>query len=75
MALKNWKKALGDKYQITFRNKIENIDLYINKTASNTWVVQYFDNYKKNWNRPYANRYFKTKSQALKFAKQYMRTH
>ena len=81
MALKDWKKIYDVKYLIRFKNKntydkvgvVEvTTDKWAVKDKDITWKVQYYKNY-GTVNLLKSN--FKTKSQALKFAKSYMRTH
>ena len=73
MTLKDWKKEYNGKLVINYKNKYgdslqvikEYLDIYDSDTQR-VWKI--FDNTKM-------IKHFKTKSQALKFAKAYMRKH
>lgn len=73
MALKDWKKKLlrdydsKDKYWIKFVNKDKRRSININRIKD-----KYFLEF--NWG-VHIHKSFKTKQQALKFAKDYMRKH
>lgn len=82
MALKDWKKF---KEKIRFGNKYEYKDSYKNNSGVilriekphfrekrwNVWIGYYTTSFAKT----IYSRYFKTKSEALKFAKAYMERH
>ena len=81
MALKDWSKYQDDDEMLKFArtekvNEPSALGIYANGDSFTdkigVYVNIYFDN-----NKPYKEikRNFKTKSQALKFAKQYMRSH
>ena len=67
MAMKDYKKKGKDFWQ----SKDEENQVYINKTATKYVVIASLG-FPRN---PKIIKTFKTKSQALKFAKSYMRTH
>jgi len=72
MALKDWKKETKKKKFIHFSNR-KNESLYI-------WKTHYsYESLRGRWHvdasRMKSQKNFKTKSQALKFAKSYMRKH
>lgn len=67
MALKDWKK-ISEYYYI---DKFHSKQLFIRKNNYSKYNVY---SYSFNGNNE-INKFFKTKSQALKFAKSYMRTH
>lgn len=73
MATKDWKKVkpsnpdLGDLYQW---EKGENKRIWIQKTSDDSYWVNALNGYYME-----KNKRFNTKSQALSFAKSYMRTH
>lgn len=73
MALKDWKKKLlrdydsKDKYWIKFVNKDKRRNITINR-LKNEYFLEF------NWGT-HIHRTFKTKSQALKYAKAYMIKH
>jgi hypothetical protein len=72
MALKDWKKTLNQKYRIEWLNRKSNIGIYIFWSRNeNSWFFRY---YKFNMAHHEIGK-FKSKSQALKFAKAYLRTH
>ena len=79
MAIKDWKKG---RYGNVYNRKFDTGQIYINEPTSvrNYWEVVYrkFEQIgKSSYNREIGGgqKYFKTKSQALKFTKHYMRTH
>ena len=72
MALKDWKKDV--RYKNHFINKVDKNSIaivfdYIG--FENKWLVVIYNKYKDT----ILDRAFKTKSEALKFAKSYMRRH
>jgi len=69
MALKDWEKVEND-YWIKHRFSHNPQHLFINKTPSFNFVVFLINGYPL---RPGEIKRFKSKSQALKFAKSYMR--
>ncbi len=79
MALKDWEKAREDKWAITYNkiNSLKHLNIarskdviigYKVKTPYITWVAVYSGD-------PIFLKGAKTKAQAIKFAKQYMRKH
>ena len=77
MALKDWKKIVRTNRETVFRNQLRPKN-YINISKSKLpylvkveWKVEIYngDTYLRD------KTYFETKSQALKFARAYMRTH
>jgi hypothetical protein len=77
MATKDWKKTSEEYYKTQWENKEGDIvkiqEIFVNNEP-NQWEVRYGKNH------PYLInlnllQIFKTKSQALSFARQYMRTH
>ena len=64
MALKDWKKTHDDKTLLIFEKGINKVGVFYHNTLKR-WVSGPEDN----------TRRFQTKSQALKFAKEYMRKH
>jgi hypothetical protein len=70
MALKDWKKVENNSWQSTNPHKAnQTIDIYNNKS-----VIVHTHLY-NNSSRIEKDITFKTKSQALKYVKEYMRTH
>lgn len=67
MALKDWKKFGTN----TWQHKKYEYFLAVEKTMSGQWVTYAYGDSIKNYDA--TAQYFKTKSQALKFAKSYMR--
>ena len=69
MAIKDWKKLTSSKNGLTFWNKKKDWTIHVNKVyLEKKWYV--------NEERGHINTtYFKNKSQALKYAKAYMRKH
>ncbi len=80
MALKDWKKRLGkyDKKETVFEKRKVSIvvtklkDWALRKNKSKPWSVYI---YQRDTMKVYDEGMFKTKPQALKFAKSYMETH
>ncbi len=73
MALKDWEKTWETMGTITYRNKLNQSRLNIEKiNDNNEYRVIINGTYQL---VPIFNDVFKTKSQALTFAKSYMRTH
>jgi len=68
MALKDWKKTENGKWSVVYKNKKNVEDYvtleYVNEKNRLLWKVRTLK---------VRNEYFKTKSQALKYAKAYMR--
>ena len=73
MALKDWKKIHAEEDVIINWKNIKKDELYvgIEKINKNKFIFYSEDAYKGR----FYYKIFKTKSQALKFAKQYMKTH
>ena len=67
MAQKDWKKINAG-----WKNKKDNERIYINKEGTGYMLVRI--NFYNNSSNPQIER-FKTKSQALKYARSYMRKH
>jgi hypothetical protein len=84
MALKDWKKVKETTNYIQY-DKSESLTLMISRSPEDTGIFRIMNKYNKDrviWNALLSNEYnqklwytFKTKSQALRFAKAYMRTH
>jgi fructose-specific component phosphotransferase system IIB-like protein len=77
MALKDWKKVKDAKKEILFTKDKINIAIvfgtfFKNDKKSKPWSIFIYD---KNKGDEIKGGWFKTKSQALKFAKAYMRKH
>ena len=74
MALRDWKIIVNKRDQISWEKK--NGDFQVTIYDSNGWKGRYFErgSGEIRW-EPGDIRNFKTKSQALGYAKQYMRTH
>lgn len=78
MALKDWKKRINPNYYFVFDNKNSDQSITLDNTqhgmfkAINKYYLEIFNT------RPYKkvlSKLFKTKSQALRFARAYMRKH
>lgn len=72
MALKEWEKIKNTKDEIIWRGKYHDLKvlrLHHSLGRKFYWIVT-----NKEYDRPYLREY-RTKSQALKFAKAYMRKH
>ena len=71
MALKDWKKEPNELVWVRDKNKYNIIEIYheVQKPQIKRWRVKY--------GTPNigGNKFFKTKAQALSFAKTYMRSH
>jgi len=72
MALKDWKKQLKNDYWVKGAFSHNPQHIFINETPSKKYVVFLIDGFPL---QPKEKKRFKTKSQALKFAKEYMRIH
>ena len=72
MALKDWEVLIKSDIRPEWKNKkrFEIIHIFVDRFPTEKWYfyVQYFNHNSK-------ERVFKSKSQALKFAKSYMRRH
>jgi hypothetical protein len=72
MAIKDWKKiGTSEWYNFHFNRKLEIMNTFYGSNLSQR-IVLFVD---QNRNKTIVKKYFKTKSQALKFAKAYMRKH
>ena len=70
MSLRDWRISTKDKTHIVYKRKDKTDVVSVHKLLGNEGYV--FDMV----NKPFSSeKYFKTKSQALKFAKSYMRKH
>ena len=69
MTLKDWKKSYERKGEIIWTKKYLKISILHLSVRGHPWIVT-----NKEYDEPYL-REFKSKSQALKFAKAYMRKH
>lgn len=72
MVLKDWKKKDGS-YEYEWINEKEDAVCWIFDSGKNFYVTVIY--HKNNMYANQVNKSFKTESQAIGFAKQYMRTH
>lgn len=72
MAIKDWKKTKDEYHDDVWLSK--NMGLRISKSSKQYFVERWEIN-EDHWGRSYPHVFFKTKSQAIKYAKAYMRTH
>jgi len=70
--LKDWKKVEVDNFRINYHRTHPNINISIRYFEKNRWYVNIFP-IKGKFNNIIKN--FKTKSQALKYARSYMKKH
>ena len=70
MTLKDWKKTKNQKFSVVYKTKDRSDAIHIfKKPISQLWGIDFI-------NKPLKyEKYFKTKLQALKFAKSYMKKH
>lgn len=83
MALKDWKHLRKDEWQKQLNSyawpylwisEKEESNIFMNEKSSNKYKVYYNAN-ESEFRQTYLLKAFKTKSQALKFAKSYMKNH
>ena len=72
MALKDWKQIRNIKRAITWVNSNKEYLLEIYKQDNGTWTFKKINNRTGNVT---VSKSFKTKTQALKYVKSYMKTH